>query len=163
MRSLTHGGVRKTSIVVAALAMLLVVPATPASADSGAIEGVGYLVDECDGQSSLITIELTGSLEGCLYTTEITDYVILEDGTYEEYGFETVVACLNGEICGSFDTSYVFRATFSDTGEQLTGGCKHPILAGTGTDALAGATGIIEFRDNLVTGEVYYKGFVGLP
>ena len=150
--------------VAAALATILVVPATAAGAIEPNVEGLATFVDECGGATSLITLELEGSFDGCLYTDEITQAKFRPDGVYIEHGFETIVGCLDtpaGQKCGTLQTSYEYVATFDAEGTQLTGGCTHPIIGGSGD--FAGASGIIVFRDDLAAGTADFRGVIELP
>ena len=155
--------VGRLAVVAAILVMTLVVPVGTASAAPN-VDGDATPVDECGGATSLITLELSGGFEGCLYTDVITRAKFRPDGVYIEQGFETIVGCLDtadGEKCGTLSTSFEYVATFAPDGTQLTGGCTHPILSGTGD--LDGASGVIVFRDDVVTGEAHFRGVVDLP
>ena len=128
------------------------------------VEGVATFVDECGGATSLATLEMEGSFTGCLYTDEITRARFSPDGVYVEEGFETIAGCWDspdGEKCGTLQTSYRFIATFAPDGTQLSGGCTHPIIGGTGD--LAGASGLIVFRDDVAAGTADFRGEIILP
>lgn len=151
-------------VIIAAMSAMLLVPAAPASASTAQVTGLASFVDECGGQTSLFTLELTGDIEGCVYTTHYQGRVV--DGLYTEKGTEHVVACLDidgEETCGSFDTTYRFFAEFDDTGAQTAGGCVHPIVEGSGTDGLEGVTGRLHFIDDVETGTAAYRATITLP
>ena len=156
--------IRKTMIMVAAMSALLVVPAAPASASTSYLTGLGTPVEECGGQTSMFTLEITGDLEGCIYTTHYVGRFV--DGLWTEKGTEHALLCLDidgEETCGTFDTTYRFFAEFDDAGEQIAGGCVHPIVAGSGTDGFEGVTGRLQFVDDLEAGNAAYRATVTLP
>ncbi len=142
--------------VVTAAALVLLV--SPASAGTMQISGIGTPVGVCDGQTSDFTIEMTGSLVGCWYTT-ITDSTFNPSGTYQERGTETFVGCLNA-TCGTFTTAYTFTAKFVDDtfAEEIHGRCHHTIVSGTG--GFTGATGMINFKDDVGAGIFRYAGHI---
>lgn len=151
--------------VAAAASVILVAPATAAPDGTTSISGVANWAEECGGQTSDWTLVLDGDLTGCLYTT-IETAEELPGGVYVESGTEVIVGCLNvngDRACGSFTTTYTFYGEFADTGQQVFGKCHHPIVAGSGSGALAGITGRLGFSDNVDTGEAVYTGFVNLP
>jgi len=154
---------RSVVVLLAAMSMLLVVPIGAAGALEPNVEGLSVGVDECEGDSGIFTLALEGSLEGCLYTDVVTEEKF-GNGVFMDRGFETFVGCWDspdGELCGTLSTSYVYTATFAPDGTQLTGGCTHPILSGTGD--FAGASGILVFRDDVEAGTAEYRGVINLP
>lgn len=155
---------RSIAIVFAAMAVLMVAPVGSASAAQPDFEGVGVFAEECGGETSIFTIALEGSFTGCLYTDEVTQYKLKPDGTFIEEGYETIVGCWHspeGDKCGTLQTSYRYIATFAPDGTQLTGGCDHPFLSGTGD--FAGATGGFTFQDDLDLGVFNFRGRIDLP
>lgn len=151
--------VRKALIVLAALALLLVVPVGSAGALEPDVEGVASFAEECGGQTSAFTLVLEGELSGCLYTHGWVAKV-RPDGTYIEEGTETIAACW-GDLCGTLETTYRFVATFDGDGNQTAGWCDHHIVSGTGD--FAGAGGGIQFNDDLDAGVAYFHGVIELP
>jgi hypothetical protein len=108
-------------------------------------------------------LALHGSLEGCLYTDVLTATEHgAPSGIYHETGRETVVASLNGGPVGTFTTTYKFESKWDpDTsGVELKGRCQHPITVGSGTGAFAGATGRLDFKDEVTTGLYFYRGHI---
>jgi hypothetical protein len=49
------------------------------------------------------------------------------------------------------------------SGSEVRGRCEHPIVAGSGTGGFEGATGRIDFKDDVVAGEFLYRGHISLP
>lgn len=157
----------RTVMALTAVAVLLATMA-PAPVSAGSfgsnVGGMAAAVEECGGATSIITLALEGDFEGCLYTDEITQAGVRANGVYVEHGFETIVGCVDtpdGEMCGTLSTSFVFMATFAPDGTQLTGGCVHPILGGTGD--FAGVSGVIVFHDDVAAGTAEYRGLIELP
>ena len=175
--------VRRAGVVAAATLALLVVMVTPVSAKNGAtqIGGVGFIhavgewTDECPdpgGDNSVFadfTLELvSGNLQGCWYQL-IEEYQFSPntDGSfvYHERGRELFVGYLfdddgNNLGHGTFETTYLFTGKFEDASfaVEIHGRCQHPIVDGTGTGVFEGMTGRVDFKDNVETGELYYRG-----
>ena len=109
---------------------------------------------------------LTGDLEGCLYTDVVTTKDLgAPSGIYIEAGRELVVASLNGGPVGTFTTTYRFESRWDpdvSTGVETKGRCQHPIAVGSGTGGFAGATGRLDFKDEVTTGVYYYRGHLTL-
>lgn len=145
--------------VVTATALVLLV--SPASAGTTQVSGIGTPLglDPCNGQTSDFTIAMTGSLVGCWYTT-IAESKFNPSGTYQESGTETFDGCMAG-TCGTFTTEYTFTAKFVDDtfAEEIHGRCHHTIVSGTG--GFAGATGMINFKDDVEAGIFRYAGHIG--
>jgi hypothetical protein len=139
------------------------------------IDGSGYYddatADECDappaGFDDYPALVLHGSLEGCLYT----DMQWVKDngepsGGYIEGGRELVVASLDGGPVGTFQTEYRFQGKYDPAyvpgGVEVHGRCQHPITDGTGTGAFAGASGRLDFKDDVENAVFYYRGHITL-
>jgi hypothetical protein len=104
---------------------------------------------------------MSGDLVGCLYT--FVDHETTQSspsGTYRETGTETFVGSYLGKS-GTFKTTYRFEAKYEDVdnlvGEQF-GRCQHPIVEGSGTGIFEGVSGQLFFKDDVVTGEFFYRG-----
>ena len=156
---------------------LLVALSAPASAATNQISGVavfdtagdcglppaGYEEDFAD-----FTQVMTGSLEGCWYTnidTEATKDNGAPSGVYIERGEEIFVGSLNGGPAGTFGTTYQFESKWDpdvSTGSEVHGRCQHPIVAGSGTGGFEGATGRVDFKDEVTTGRFLYRGHITL-
>ena len=143
--------------------------ATRLNAGSGAtqISGVGYFaaLETCDylAAGADFALQMTGDLEGCLFTY-VEDYECSPSGTYRESGREYFVGTYKGEY-GTFWTTYKFEAKYEGCSEdgfflgaEIFGRCQHPIVKESGTGTFQGATGRIDFKDDVVTGALPYKG-----
>lgn len=151
--------------VVAAALVVLVAPASAADGAQTHVAGAAQFAEECGGETSDFTLVLEGDLTGCWYTT-IWEAKETPSGIYQERGTETFVGCLSAdgvEACGSFTTTYKFTGKFAASGDQIHGRCQHPIVAGSGTGDFAGATGRLDFKDDVATGIAYYRGHIKLP
>lgn len=154
-----------TLTAIAIAVVMVVLPIGGAAADTNQLSGVANWAADCDGQTSDWTLVIEGDLVGCWYTSIETGKET-PSGVYIETGTETFVGCMNTdgqEACGSFTTTYRFTGKFTDTGEQVWGRCQHPIVAGSGTGDFEGATGRLDFKDNVETGEAFYTGHIKLP
>lgn len=157
---------RKFMVHVLLVLMLFVgvssVAAAPAKAAGNTqISGVGVFVStaECPDRPSPYypPIKMAGGLIGCWYTDWLEVVHDPVNGVYQERGTETFVGCLSdGTTCGTFSTTYKFTAKLAADGSEIHGHCEHPLVSGTGD--FAGITGQVDFRDNVQTGEYYYKG-----
>jgi hypothetical protein len=103
---------------------------------------------------------MTRDLTGCLYTHVETDQSS-PSGTYRETGTELFVGSYLGEP-GTFETTYRFEAKYEDVGPpptgEIFGRCQHPIVEGSGTGIFAGVSGRLDFKDDVETGEFFYRG-----
>ena len=152
------------------LGMGLVAPANAAGttqiSGSGTYDTTG---SECGtpptGFADYPGLTLTGDLNGCLYTHVVTSTDLgAPSGIYIETGRELVVASLNG-VPGTFETTYRFESKWDpdvSTGAEVKGRCQHPITVGSGTGAFAGATGRLDFKDEVTTGLYFYRGHITL-
>ena len=154
---------------------LMMAPAAPAAAATNQISGVGIFdtTDQCpdpptgyEDFTSLPPLVMTGSLEGCWYTKIVT---ARDNGTpsgvYQERGEEVFVGSLDGGPAGTFTTTYKFTSKWDpdvSTGSEVRGRCEHPIVAGSGTGGFEGATGRVDFKDDVVAGEFLYRGHISL-
>ena len=125
------------------------------------ISGVGVFTNtaECPADSPNVypPIKLTGGLVGCWYTDTVEVLHFTHNGAYQERGTETFIGCLSdGTTCGTFKTEYKFTARYAADGSELHGHCEHPVVSGTGD--FAGITGQVNFKDDVQTGEFFYKG-----
>jgi Protein of unknown function (DUF3224) len=152
--------------LVASLASLPLTLVTPAHAAMDQFSGVGVLdtANQCDDAPDgfdQYTLVMTGDLEGCLYTNILTDRTT-PSGVYLETGQEIFVGSLNGGPEGTFTTTYKFEAKFAPDGSEIHGRCQHPIVDGSGTGGFEGASGRLNFKDIVETGEFVYKGHLDL-
>jgi hypothetical protein len=113
---------------------------------------------------------MAGSLVGCWYTDTFNLVSATPDGAIVGTGSEHFVGCLdlnrNGRCshrdpAGSLALTYVFEGKYDPvTGQEIAGGCQHEI--GSGTGDFAGATGRINFTDNVTNGTSNYRGHITL-
>jgi hypothetical protein len=158
--------------LVASLATIAIVALSgPAGAQAPAntqIAGIGTFDPDvvCTDMGDEFTILMKGSLVGCWYTTVLNVVQETSSGIYQERGTETFVGCLVEDgvevACGSFDTTYFFNAKYAPDGSELHGRCTHPIVSGSGTGGFEGATGRVDFKDDVETGEYVYRGHISL-
>jgi hypothetical protein len=165
---------RLTALATMLAALMTILLAVPASASQGMtqISGEAVPVDDCNGQTSLATLQLSGSLEGCWYLTSIEDSRWNPvSGIYQEVGTELFDGCYvragEPDVCGTFATTFRFTAQFPpgpepDFANEIHGRCQHPITAGTGTGDLTGITGRLDFKDDVDAGIFYYRGHLRL-
>lgn len=129
--------------------------------------GVGYFdaTVECNsaGQDATFSLNMTGDLEGCLYTY-VDEYDCSPSGTYMELGREYFVGTYKGEY-GTFWTTYRFEAKFegcaedgSYLGAEIKGRCQHPLVEGSGTGVFEGVTGRLDMKDDIEEGNYPYRG-----
>jgi hypothetical protein len=112
---------------------------------------------------------MAGSLIGCWYTDTFNPIYSTPDAIVAT-GSEHFVGCLdlnrNGRCAhsdpaGSLALTYVFEAKYDPvTQQEIVGGCQHRIVSGTGD--FAGATGRINFTDNVTNGTSSYRGYITL-
>ncbi|KRF37114.1 hypothetical protein [Nocardioides sp. Soil805] len=158
-------------LMVCSLGVGLVTPANAAGTTQ--VSGSGTYAttgSECDtppaGFADYPGLILTGDLEGCLYTDVVTSKDLgAPSGIYIETGRELVVASLNGGPVGTFTTTYKFESKWApdvSTGVEVKGRCQHPITVGSGTGGFTGATGRLNFKDEVTTGTYFYRGHIAL-
>lgn len=166
MRRLT-----RTLLVGALVVAVVAISAAPAGAKGNGntqISGEAIPADDCGGETSLFTFEMKGSLVGCWYTDDFEVVQETPSGVYQERGTETFVGDLvvDGQVVasGSFSTTYKFTAKFAGEPdfEEIHGRCQHPIVAGSGTGDFEGATGRVDFKDDVDTGQFFYRGHIKL-
>jgi hypothetical protein len=154
--------------------LLVMALSAPASAANTQISGVGVAdtAGACApppaGYADFTdyTLVMTGNLEGCWYTKidTATDHGA-PSGVYHETGREVFVGSLNGGPIGTFATNYKFESKWDPditTGAELKGRCQHPIATGSGAGGFAGATGRVDFKDEVSTGRFLYRGHIKL-
>jgi hypothetical protein len=142
----------------------------PASAATTQVSGVG--VFDAAGECGLppsgyedfddFTMVITGNLDGCWYT-RVDTARSTPSGVYLETGEEVFVGSLNGGSEGTFTTTYKFESKWApdvSTGSEVHGRCQHPIVAGSGTGGFEGATGRVDFKDEVTTGQYFYRGHI---
>jgi len=141
-------------LLVAAMLMAAVIPASASAAGSGAtiVRGVQLAAGTCENGG----YAMTGALQGCWW---IDTFETRSDPTKSHYratGTEHFTGCL-GAVCGTFFTTYVFTAKTDGpwpTSAEIHGRCHHPVTGGTG--GFTGASGEISFHDVVNVSPPYY-------
>ena len=82
--------------------------------------------------------------------------------TLQATGTELFDGCM-GSVCATltFECHAELKYVGPDFVQLIKGRCQHKITAGTG--GFVGATGVITFRDDPVTGCSDYKGHIAIP
>ena len=167
-----NGGCPPNACATVQVAQFL--PSFAASAATTQISGVGFFdAGACPapptGYEDFITypgIAMHGSLEGCWYTKVVTSRDNgAPSGVYQERGEEVFVGSFDGGPEGTFTTTYKFSSSWEPdvtNGSEVRGRCQHPIVAGSGTGGFVGATGRLDFKDDVVTGNYFYRGHISL-
>jgi hypothetical protein len=156
---------KKIKVVVAAAAL-------------GVLAGVGG-VNAVDASQGAVVVRgtqtpvgngfsytMSGDLIGDWYTTSFDPLGFTPSGALRGAGTELFVGCFdaNGNrACDGQDPSgtMTFEFTYTGrfdttTGALLHGRCHHPVTGGTG--GFAGASGVLSFHDDPVTGCSSYQG-----
>jgi hypothetical protein len=165
--------IQRLVLLVMLVGGLLVALSAPANAATNQISGVAVYDTTCPAPpagyedfNSIPPLRLTGSLEGCWYTNADTETAKdngAPSGVYLESGEEIFVGSLNGGPVGTFSTTYKFESKWDpdvSTGAEVHGRCQHPIIGGTG--GFEGATGRVDIKDDVTTGEFFYRGHIKL-
>lgn len=122
------------------------------------------------GLAPAISNTMTGSLIGCWYTDNFNPVRSSHNGEILAIGTEHFVGCLdtdrNGQCSqrdpqGSLTFIYSFEGKFDQSGKEIRGQRHHPIVSGT--DDFSGASGRLDFKDNVATGTSAYRGKITLP
>jgi hypothetical protein len=152
--------------------------AAPASAGTVQVAGVqsapvSFAV--CANQTpGLPAYSMAGGLIGCWYTDTIVTHAAqplgTPSGTIQATGTEHFVGCLDrdgdgsctGDPHGTLTFTFQLSAKYHTVPPfaEIHGRCQHPVVGGTGD--FAGATGVITFKDDVVTGTSLYRGHVAL-
>lgn len=169
MRGIMHTKIQRLVLLGVLVGGLLVALSAPASAATNQISGVAVFdtAGTCTGAPAGyedFTQVMTGSLVGCWYTNiETTKDNGAPSGVYIESGEEVFIGSLNGGPEGTFATTYQFESKWDpdvSTGSEVHGRCQHPIVAGSGTGGFEGATGRVDFKDQVTTGQFFYRGHI---
>ena len=156
-------GALALSIALVAAKDVSAAPSPELAGGATQISGTAFFdeADSCDSESMGADYALTmhGELEGCLYT-DFEPGVSSPSGTYRETGTELFVGSWGGDT-GTFETTYRFEAKYEDvngTATEIFGRCQHPIVESRGTGVFEGVSGILLFKDEVETGEFFYRG-----
>jgi hypothetical protein len=123
-------------------------------------------VDPQTGQASIVSNTMTGSLVGCWYLD--TFALTTPEPDLRGTGTEHFVGCLDiegkghctpADPAGTLTLTARFEFEF-DAGREVSGRCQHQIVSGTG--GFLGATGRIDFTDNVTNGMSAYLGHIRL-
>lgn len=123
--------------------------------------GEGDICEPLDGEFAAYSdfvMRIEGDLTGCWYQL-VDDYTMTPSGAYKEHGREVFVADGTGDV---FQLTYTFTGKFDADGNEIHGRCQHKIVAGSGTRVFEGATGRIDFKDDVDAGINYYRGHIKL-
>ena len=160
-----------TLTTLVAVALIGVVSTAPSPALAGGatqISGDAFFDDPAVGEcapppggvaSDYPPLVMNGRLDGCLYTDILTTESS-PSGTYRETGTEFFVGSYSGGS-GTFATTYRFEAKYEDVDTlsgEIFGRCQHPIVEGSGTGVFEGVSGQLFFKDEVETGEYFYRG-----
>jgi hypothetical protein len=155
-----------SKVLVGVVAVIAAV-ALASAAQAGAIQVSGVQsAPQADGSNLM-----SGSLIGTWWTTSFFLQGFEPSGGIQGSGTETFVGCMdtnaNG-VCdvvdptGTIDFSFTFTAKYDPSfTTELHGRCHHPVIGGTG--GFAGVTGVLDYKDDPVTGCAYYRGHLDLP
>ncbi len=137
--------------------------AGPVGASQGAVVVRGTQTPVL-GQEGVYT--MSGSLIGDWYTTSFEVLGFTPSGALRGAGTELFDGCYDangngscgiGDPMGTMTFSFTYTGRFDvTTGALLHGRCHHPVTGGTG--GFAGASGVLSFHDDPVTGCSSYKG-----
>ena len=162
-------GAPVTVLTAVVTALAFAVLAMPATAGTTLVSGTSEFNNACQAPvgappanlGDYPPIDFSGSLDGCWYTY-VSKSQFNPSGTYVEQGTEFFVGCLNGSTCGTFETVYTFTGKYTDDtfAVEIHGRCEHRIVGGTGD--LAGAIGVITFKDDVVNMTFDYRGQIQL-
>jgi hypothetical protein len=122
--------------------------------------------DPQTGQAAIVSNAMAGSLVGCWYLDTFSPTTPEPDlrGT----GTEHFVGCLDtdrrgrcthADPAGTLALTARFEFEFQ-SGKEIWGHCQHQIVSGTGS--FQGATGRIDFTDNVTNGTSTYLGHIHL-
>ena len=164
-----HTKIQRLVLLVMLVGGLLIALSAPANAATNQISGVavfdteGVCLPAPAGYEDFTQV-MTGSLAGCWYTNiETKKDNGAPSGVYIESGKEIFVGSLNGGPEGTFATTYKFESQWTpDFASELHGRCQHPIVAGSGSRGFEGATGRVDFKDDVTTGRYFYRGHITL-
>ncbi len=153
----------KMVAAVAALGVLAgVSQVNPVGASQGAVVVSGTQTPVGNG----FAFKMSGDLIGDWYMTAFHELGFTLSGALRGAGTELFVGCFDADGSGACDGqdptgAMTFKFTYTGrfdttTGVLLHGRCHHPVTGGTGD--FAGASGVLNFHDDPVTGCSSYQG-----
>jgi hypothetical protein len=125
--------------------------------------------DPKTGTAPKLINAMAGSLVGCWYTDTLNITLRKPNGIVHATGREHFVGCLDtaraghctrADPTGTLALTATFELKFDHAKNEIWGRCQHPIVSGTG--AFRGATGRINFTDNVTNGTATYRGHITL-
>ena len=162
-----------TAVTVGAALLMVAAAALASAATAGTSQTIGVMTVVDAGNPLDVTDDVTevrGDLIGFWWTTTFDLGVATRSGVVTGSGTERFDGCLDANRNGSCDAadptgslhlSFTYSGKFDpETFALLHGRCHHPITGGTG--GFVGATGVIQMRDDPVTGCTYYRGHLTL-
>lgn len=175
--------VKKPNLAVPLVTVVVLIVGASASATAAPVSGVQSPPDKTAGQAGdlcrasdpvtggtpVLSNTMAGSLVGCWYTDIFETIKSSSNGEILAIGTEHFVGCLDADRnkrCASHDPHgtlaliYAFEGKFDNKGNEISGGCQHPILSGTGD--FRGARGRLDFTDNVTDRTSSYKGHITL-
>jgi Protein of unknown function (DUF3224) len=152
---------RKRSIVTAFAVLALASAGGATAADQGTVQVSGIqspvTAGPCWDASAVASFTMTGDLTGCWYLDAFTCRA-QPSGTVECSGYEHFVGSI-GDRSGTLYFANDFTGKFDfSTFTEIHGRCHHPILSGDG--GFTGATGSLDFKDDVTTGCASYRGHI---
>jgi hypothetical protein len=124
-------------------------------------------VDPETGTAPFVSNVMAGSLVGCWYTDTFNVTLQKPNGVVHAIGTEHFVGCLDAggvghctaaDPTGTLALTARFEFKFDQANNEIWGRCQHPIVSGTGD--FRGATGRINFKDNVTNGTSSYRGHI---
>jgi hypothetical protein len=156
-----NGALKKLVVAAVAAGALAIVGTAGASGGTIQLSGLQTPI-------SADSYVMTGDLVGLWYQTSFELAGFQPSGTLQGHGTELYVGCIDsdldgtcepGEPAGTLDFAFDFSGKYDTvTFAEIHGRCHHEITGGTGD--FAQATGVIDFKDDPVTGCATYKGHI---
>jgi hypothetical protein len=149
-------------------------PASAANVQVAGVQSAPLISGPCFDPTAITSYTMVGGLIGCWYTDTLVIHPAQPNGTpsgaIHATGTEHFVGCLDvngdqtcdsGDPEGTLSFTFQFSGKFDPvTGAEIHGRCQHPIVSGTGD--FAGASGVINFKDDVTNGTSLYAGQVAL-
>jgi Protein of unknown function (DUF3224) len=151
----------KGSIVTALAVLALASAGAATAAGQGTMQVSGIqtpvTAGPCWDVSALASYAMSGDLTGCWYVDQLACRA-QPSGTVECSGYEHFVGSI-GDRSGTLYFANDFTGKFDlSTYAEIHGRCHHPILSGDGE--FTGATGSLNFKDDVTTGCASYTGHI---
>jgi hypothetical protein len=175
-RHMKRSGIRLFALaaVTSGFAFVGATPALAADVQVSGIQSAPLSSGPCFDPNAVSSQVMAGDLVGCWYTDTLIIHPAQPDGTpggtVQATGTEHFVGCLDlngdqscdsGDPQGTLSLTFQFSGKFDPvTGAEIHGRCQHPIVSGTGD--FAGASGVINFKDDVTNGTSLYTGHVAL-